>query len=106
MIPGLGQLREVRAHGPIGDLAVPGDDGCPIARWDLDCLKDLGLTLAAQLSLARRSQVADPLGLPIWRNQVAATANLDRNHRNLVGLSSELSPGTWCTAVPVPSVAS
>jgi hypothetical protein len=36
MIPGVGQLREARTHGPTGNLAVPGDDGCPITRWDLD----------------------------------------------------------------------
>jgi hypothetical protein len=52
MIPGVGQLREVEIHSPTGNLAVPGDDGCPIARWDFDCLKDLGLPLAAELSLA------------------------------------------------------
>ena len=77
VIFGVGQLREVRPYVAPGDLAVLGDDVPSFVDWDLARVEDLGLPLAAQLALAGGSEIADPVGLAIWGNQIAAVADLD-----------------------------
>jgi hypothetical protein len=71
-----------------GNLAVPGDDVPPFLDRDLPCVEDLGVLLAAQLALAGSSEIADPVGLVMRRNQVAALADLDGNNGGLAGLTS------------------
>ena len=58
MIPGVGQLREARAHDATGNFAVPGDDGTPLADWDLNDVEGLGPALAAQFALTGSSEIA------------------------------------------------
>src|SRR5665811_1386116 len=88
MILGVGQLREVRPYMAPRDLAVLGDDVCPFFDWDLARVEDLGLPLAAQLTLAGGSEISDPVGLAIRGNQIAALADLDGNNRDLARLTS------------------
>ena len=99
MILGVGQLREARAHKAPGDLAVPGDDVTPLVDWDLGGMDDLGLPLAAQLARAGSSEIADPVGLAIRGNQIAAPADLDGNDRHLAG-SPVRRPTTVRVATP------
>src|SRR5579872_3580650 len=92
MIFGIRQPGEVRTHGPADDLPVGIDDGLPLGYGDLAGPEALGASLAAQLTMTGRTQVARPLGLAVWRYQVAAARNLDRNDRHLAGHAST-APG-------------
>jgi hypothetical protein len=87
VILGVGQLCEARAHEGPGDLAVLGSDNVSFVHWDLGSLEDLGLPLAAQLTLAGSSQITDPVRLAIRGNQIAAPCHLDGNDRYVAELT-------------------
>jgi len=87
MIPGVGQLREARAHDATSDFSVPGDNGSPLVDRDLDRVEGFSSTLAAQLAPTGGSKIADPFGLAIRRYQITAPGDLDGNDRDLAGLT-------------------
>ena len=72
MIPGIRQLGEVRVHGAAGDLAVPGNDGSPLADGDLDGVECLTAALATQFALTGSPEIADPVRFAIGRDQITA----------------------------------
>ena len=99
MIPGVGQLREARAHDATGNFAVPGDDGTPLVDWDLDGVEGLGPALAAQFALTGSSEIADPVGLAVRRDQITATADFDGNDWHPPGLTG--SPAATVRVAPL-----
>jgi len=66
VIPGIRQLREERVRHATGDFAVPGDDGSPLADWDLDGVEYLAPPLRLKFALSVRCRQAQSRWPSAW----------------------------------------
>jgi hypothetical protein len=68
--------------------AERSDDLIALVAGDLDRGEGLVATLAPQLAATRRSEVANPIGDPILRQEIRGPVDLDREERDVAWRAS------------------